>query len=178
MPRFLIAVAFIAATLPLAAQRGGGANAPTALPPGDAANGKALVAVNKCFDCHRIGETGSRVGPDLTAIGAAGRTAERLTAALVAPDDEVLPENRYVRVVTKDGATVTGRLLNQDAFTVQLISDKDELKSYPKSTLRGLAILDKGLMPSYAATLTSQQVADIVNYLASLKGVQQTGLAK
>jgi len=176
--RFTAAVMVLLAALPVAAQRGGGANSPIALPPGDAANGKTLVAANKCFDCHRIGETGSRVGPDLSAIGAAGRTAERLTAALVAPDDEVLPENRYVRVVTKEGATVTGRLLNQDAFTVQLMSDKDELKSYPKSTLRGLTILDKGLMPSYAATLTSQQVADIVNYLASLKGVQQTGVAK
>jgi len=176
----LLAALLTLAAWPVAAQRGAGrgASAPIELPAGDAANGKALVASNKCFDCHRIGETGSRVGPDLSAIGAAGRTAERLTQALIAPDDEVLPENRYVRVVTKEGTTITGRLLNQDAFTVQLITDKDELKSYSKTTLRGLTILDKGLMPSYAATLNSQQVADIVNYLASLKGVQPAGVTK
>ena len=47
----------------------------------------------------------------------------------------MLFENRYVRFVTKDGATVTGRLLNQDAFSVQLITPKEELKTYMRAEL-------------------------------------------
>src|SRR6478672_6772972 len=96
---------------------------------GDAARGRALVESNKCFDCHRVGETGSRLGPDLSDIGSR-RTAERLRRALVAPDEEVLPENRFVRVMTKDGANVTGKLLNQDAFSIQLMNPDQQLKSY------------------------------------------------
>jgi quinoprotein glucose dehydrogenase len=140
-------------------------------PPGDAANGKALVAANKCLDCHRVGETGSRVGPDLTQIGAT-RTPANLIESIVKPDQEVLPENRSVRVVLKDGTSVTGRILNQDALSVQLINDKEQLKSYLRANLREATILDKGLMPSYEGKLTTQQVNDIVNYLASLKGAQ------
>src|SRR3954471_19453596 len=136
---------------------------------GDEARGKTLVESNGCFDCHRIEQRGSRVGPDLSDIGTR-RTPERLQQALLDPDDEVLFENRYVRFVTKDGATVTGRVLNQDALSVQLINAKEELKTYMRATLRDYSIVDKGLMPSVRGKLADQQVADIVSYLSSLKG--------
>jgi len=165
----------VLAALPVVAQRGGGLGAPAqpvALPPGDAANGKILVTSSGCLDCHRIGESGSRVGPDLSNVGAA-RLPDQLQRAIVAPDDEVQPEHRFVKVVLKDGTTVTGRLLNQDAFSIQLLDDKESLKSYLKSNLRDFTILTKGLMPSFKDKLTTQQVNDIVNYLATLKGAAQ-----
>src|SRR5438128_9976572 len=96
------------------------ADGQTDTPAGDAVRGKALVESSGCFDCHRIGDRGSRLGPNLSEIGSR-RTPVRLPQALVAPDEEVLPENRFVRVVTKDGGTITGKLLNQDAISVQLI---------------------------------------------------------
>ena len=136
---------------------------------GDAGNGRMLVESNKCFDCHRIGDTGSRLGPDLSDVGRL-RSSELLRRAIVSPDSEVLPEHRFVRVVTKDGATVVGKLLNQDAFSIQLMDKDEQLKSYLKSNLREHAILEKGLMPSYEGKLTSQQIADVVSYLESLKG--------
>ena len=138
-------------------------------PAGDGLRGKALVESSACFDCHRIGDRGSRVGPDLSDIGSR-RTPDRLRQALVAPDEEVVPENRNVRLVTREGATITGRLLNQDPISVQLINPKEELKTYLRATLREYTIIDKGLMPSVEGKLTSQQVADIVTYLSSLKG--------
>src|SRR3954468_12638011 len=136
---------------------------------GDDVRGKALVESNGCFDCHRIDRRGSRVGPDLSDIGTR-RTTERLQQALLDPDDEVLFENRYIRFATKDGATVTGRLLNQDALSVQLITPKEELKTYMRATLRDYTVVDKGLMPSVRGKLTDQQVPDVVSYLSSLKG--------
>lgn len=136
---------------------------------GDASRGKALVESSGCFDCHRIGDRGSRLGPNLSDIGSR-RTAVRLQQALLAPDEEVLTENRFVRFVTKDGGTITGKLLNQDAISVQLINPKEELKTYLRANLREYTILDKGLMPSVQGKLTDQQVADIVTYLSSLKG--------
>jgi putative heme-binding domain-containing protein len=133
---------------------------------GDPSRGKALVESSGCFDCHRIGDRGSRVAPNLSDIGGR-RTSEQLRQALVAPDDEVLPENRSVRLVTREGDTITGRLLNQDAVSVQMINAKEELKTYLRDGLRELTIVDKGLMP--AGKLTETQIADIVGYLASLK---------
>jgi len=137
-------------------------------PAGDAARGRALVESNGCFDCHRIDERGSRLGPNLSRIGSR-RTATRLREALIDPDAEVIADNRYVRIVTKDGTSVTGKLLNQDAVSVQLMNPKEELKTYLRANLREFTILDKGLMPSVQGKLTDQQVADIVSFLSSLK---------
>jgi putative heme-binding domain-containing protein len=138
------------------------------VPAVDASRGRTLTETNNCFDCHRIGDRGSRLGPNLSDIGGR-RTPDRLRQALVAPDEEVTPENRFVRLVTAEGATITGRLLNQDAFSVQLITPKEQLKTYMRAALREYAVVDKGLMPSVEGKLTEQQIADMVAYLASLK---------
>src|SRR5438094_6080789 len=156
----------------LMAQRGAGAHDAATLPAGDALQGRVLVESTKCFECHRIGEKGSHLGPDLSDIGTR-RSPDALRRAIVFPDEEVLPEQRFVRLVTKNGTTVVGRLLNQDAFSIQLIGKDDQLKSYAKSNLREHTVLEKGMMPSYAGKLTAQQIADIVNYLASLKGAEK-----
>ena len=137
-------------------------------PAGDTARGKALVESSGCFDCHRVDDRGSRLGPNLSSIGSR-RTPVRLRQALVAPDEEVVPDNRFVRVVTKDGTTVSGKLLNQDATSVQMMNPKEELKTYLRANIREYTIIDKGLMPSVEGKLNAQQVADIVSYLSSLK---------
>jgi len=167
------AVACVCAlTVWLAAIRGGDAAADqTAKPAGDAATGRVLVESSKCLDCHRIGERGSRVGPDLSDIGSR-RSSDQLRRAIVAPDSEVLPQHRFVRLVTKDGTSIVGRLLNQDAFSIQLMNKDEQLKSYLKSNLREHTILEKGLMPSFEGKLSAQQLADIVSYLESLKGAR------
>ena len=90
----------------------------------------------------------------------------------MAPDEEVLPENRFVSVVLKDGSTVRGRLLNHDALSVQMIDPKEQLRSFQTADIRGYTILTKGLMPSFESKLSSQQVADVVAYLSSLKGTE------
>jgi putative heme-binding domain-containing protein len=136
---------------------------------GDPAKGKALVESSGCLNCHRIEDKGLHTAPELTDIGSR-RTPERLQASILTPDAEVLPENRYVQVVTKDGTTVKGRLLNQDGFSIQMIDTKDQLRSFLKSNLKEHTILDKGLMPSFEGKLKSQDVADIVAYLSALKG--------
>jgi putative heme-binding domain-containing protein len=154
----------IAGGTALTAQRA----APADVPAADASRGRAVMESNSCFDCHRIRDRGSRLGPNLSDIGSR-RTPDALRQALVAPDAEVAAENRFVRLVTAQGATVSGRLLNQDAFSIQLITPSEELKTYMRSAVREFAIVDKGLMPSVEGKLTEQQIADMVAYLASLK---------
>ena len=66
--------------------------------------------------------------------------------------------------------TVTGRLLNQDNFTVQMIDEQGKLRSFIKSELRDSTVLSKSPMPSYKGRLTDQEVSDLVTYLMSLKG--------
>ena len=129
---------------------------------------KRLIQENGCLSCHRVGEAGSYLGPDLDGVGA-HRTPEQLHASLQSPKKDVLPENRTVRLVTNDGKTETGRLLNQDGFSVQLIDSSGQLRSFARSGLREFTIVTTNPMPSYADKLSAQDLDDLVRYLSSLK---------
>jgi putative heme-binding domain-containing protein len=139
------------------------------IPAGDINRGKAIFeGKGECLSCHRVAGVGSRLGPDLSGIGRLRRGME-LQSALLEPAADVRPNNRFVRAVTQNGTTITGRLLNQDTFTVQLLDSKERLVSFSKSDLRELSFVTNSPMPSYQDKLSSQDVADLVGYLASLK---------
>jgi len=136
---------------------------------GDAARGKTLFdGKGGCAKCHRVGGVGSRLGPDLTRIGQLRRSAD-LERSLVDPAAEVVPAGRFYRVVTKDGAMVTGRLLNIDTFTVQMLDTKEQLRSFTKTNLKEFGFIPSP-MPSFKSTFNPQELADVVSYLVSLKG--------
>ena len=136
---------------------------------GDIVRGKALFeGKGQCATCHRVDGVGGRLGPELSRIGQLRRSVE-LEQSLLEPQAEVLPTNRFYRVVTRDGATVTGLLLNHDTFTVQLLDSSEQLRSFVKSDLREQGFAASP-MPSAKSTLAPQDVTDVVAYLVSLKG--------
>jgi putative heme-binding domain-containing protein len=143
----------------------------SSLASGNAARGKTVFeGKGQCLTCHRVRDSGSRLGPDLTDIGMLRRAID-LEKSLVEPDGTVLPQHRFVRVVTRNGTTVTGRILNQDTFTVQVMDERQRLLSFPRSDLREITFLRTSPMPSYRDRLTAQELADLVAYLISLKGL-------
>jgi putative heme-binding domain-containing protein len=161
------------------------ASAALAQSPGDPARGRNLFeGKGNCLSCHRVNGEGSRTGPDLSDIalprpaggvgpglgGSAAGNPKNLETAILDPDAEIAIANRTVRIVTRAGTTLTGRLLNHDNFTVQFIDGKEKLRSFLKSDLKEFTIEDKSPMPSYKGKLTDQEIADIVAYLMSLKG--------
>jgi putative heme-binding domain-containing protein len=135
---------------------------------GDAVHGKSIFDSKGCLNCHR--DNGN--GPELTDIGSLRRAAE-LERSVLEPDAEVLPQNRFVRVVTRDGATLNGRLLNQDAFTIQLYDSKDRLLSLSKTNVKDFAFLEKSPMPSFRDKLSPKELSDLVSYLVTLKGIDK-----
>ena len=138
---------------------------------GNAARGKVLFEGKaNCASCHRVDGAGSRVGPDLSDIAALRRTAE-IEQSLLDPNAEVLPQNRTYRAVTSKGEVITGRLLNVDTFTVQILDSKERLLSLQRSDLRESGFVKDSPMPSYRGKLNPQELSDIVAYLATLKGI-------
>jgi putative heme-binding domain-containing protein len=137
---------------------------------GDPVRGKAIFeGKGNCASCHRVRGNGSRIGPDLTEVGAQRRAVE-LEKSILEPGAAVLPSHRSIRVVTRDGVAISGRLLNHDAFTVQLLDSDEQLRSFQKSNLREYVFVDSSPMPSYRGKLSAEELADLVSYLVSLKG--------
>lgn len=137
---------------------------------GNAANGQAIFAgKGNCTSCHRVNGVGSRVGPDLSEIGRVRHSTD-IERAILEPDFLIVPSNRFVRLVTREGVTITGRMLNQDAFSVQLLDSKEQLRSLLRSDLKEFTFIEKSPMPSYRGKLGPQEISDLVSYLVSLQG--------
>ena len=137
---------------------------------GDAGRGRmAFDGKGGCARCHRVDMQGSRVAPNLSDIGAT-RSAGSLFRSLTDPSSQMMPINRPVRAVTRDGKTINGRRLNEDTYTVQLLDDQEKLVSLVKADLREYTIITASPMPSFKDRLTEDELADLVAYLLSLKG--------
>ena len=162
-------------------------------PPGDAVRGKAIVEGTKgnCLSCHRVGSTGALYGPNLTTIGLpqlpqrgggggrggaatatsappAANLTPLLMQSIVDPNAVVSVQNRYVRLTMKDGKVVWGKLLNLDTFYVQIFDSTEKLANVSRADVRDMTLASP--MPSYRDTLTAQELADVVEYLMTLKG--------
>jgi putative heme-binding domain-containing protein len=137
---------------------------------GDVARGRAVFeGKGGCAACHRIGRVGSRVAPNLSDIGSQ-RSPGSLQRSLLDPTSQMMPINRPVRLVKKDGTVINGRRLNEDTYSIKLMDDKERLHSVLKADLKEFTISKTSPMPSYKNTLSSNEIADVIGYLLSLKG--------
>lgn len=158
-------------TAVLAFIRAGFDPAGTAVRIGNPSRGKTLFAgKGACATCHRVNGVGPRTAPDLSDIGAV-RTPAALQRSLLDPTSAMLPINRPVRAVTKDGRTVQGRRLNEDTYTVQLIDDRERLVSLIKADLKTYELGKTSPMPAASRTLAADEIADVLAYLLTLKGL-------
>ncbi len=71
--------------------------------------------------------------------------------------------------VTHDGETIRGRRLNEDTYTVQLIDSEEQLRSLVKADLARYEVSTSATMRP--TTLSADEVADVIGYLLSLRGL-------
>jgi putative heme-binding domain-containing protein len=136
---------------------------------GDAARGRAIFeGKGECATCHRVAGSGPRSAPDLSDVGLA-RAPAVLERTVRDPSAALMPINRPVRIVMRDGRTIRGRRLNEDTHTVQIIDDGARLVSLLKTDLRAFDVVTESAMPAYGETLTDEEIADVVAYLLTLK---------
>lgn len=137
---------------------------------GDAGRGQNIYeGKGNCTDCHRINGQGPRTAPDLSDIGLI-RTPAALSRSLVNPITALLPINRPITIVTKNKETVTGRRLNEDTYTVQMIDSQERLRSFVKADLVSYEISDG--TTHKPSTLSEDEVGDLISYLLTLQGKQ------
>lgn len=139
---------------------------------GDAGRGKVLFeGKGGCNTCHRVFGQGSRNGPDLSEAGLMLRAIE-IETSILDPDASVSTASPPFRAVKKDGTVISGLLLNQDMFTVQMLDAAGALASIQRSDLRESGLLKNSPMPSYRDRFTPQELADVIAYVGALRGVE------
>ncbi len=140
---------------------------------GDPKHGQELYRTKgRCAQCHINDGQGGSLGPELTDIGAR-RSVAHLRAALLDPASTLPEDFLQVRLVTKDGRTITGVRLNEDTFSIQIRDLSEGIHSFLKDDLKELQRdTGKSPMPSFRGTLSASEVDDLVAYLVSLRGNQ------
>jgi putative heme-binding domain-containing protein len=139
---------------------------------GDTSRGRQLfveAAGVQCRNCHRLGEQGKALGPDLTTIGKKLDRA-KLLESILQPSLSIEPQFATYLVETTDGVVQAGLLVRRtDAEVVLKLADGKEL-SIRVADIERFAPQQKSLMPDLLLQeLTAQQVADLLELLSGQK---------
>jgi putative heme-binding domain-containing protein len=122
-----------------------------------------------CGQCHRIGEKGNSVGPDLSRVGLL-RSLGYLRASILTPDSDLTRGYSTVRVTTRDGKTIVGVEKSLDNFSCQLIDLSGKYYSFLREEVASVKRESRSLMPStYGKSLSGSEIDDLLAYLSSLR---------
>ncbi len=138
---------------------------------GDTGRGEKLFwseAVN-CGSCHKVGDRGTPIGPDLSAIGKL-RPREDLLESILEPSRRIEPKYAAYVANLADGRSITGLLVKRDDKEVVLRDAQNKEITIKGKNLEELRPSRTSLMPEgQMAGLTAQDAADLLEYLATRK---------
>ncbi|MCG8652914.1 MAG: HEAT repeat domain-containing protein, partial [Pirellulales bacterium] len=139
---------------------------------GDAERGRMLFRSDKakCSACHRVGDHGAAVGPDLTSIGA-NRTVSDLLESIVFPSASIVRDFDSYKVLTLDGRVLTGVLVSENTREYVLQQASGEQLRLDRREIETITPSPVSMMPAgLEAALSESELADVVAYLTSLRG--------
>jgi len=138
---------------------------------GNASAGRAHLASGKgsCTACHKIGETGRAIGPDLSKIGAI-RTERDLLESILFPSNTLARDYEAHVIETTKGQTVAGVIRSHTAEGLLLVDASGQEVNVAHDQILSNTVLSVSLMPmGLDATLSEQELLDIVACLRSLR---------
>jgi putative heme-binding domain-containing protein len=138
---------------------------------GDAKKGEAIFFNKemKCANCHKVGDKGTALGPDLSAIGKT-RTRVELLDSLLNPSARVEPQYAAYNVRTKDDKTYTGIVVKRDEKQLVLRDAENKEVVIAGENVESVRPSRLSLMPDgQMAGLTVQEAADLLEFLVQRK---------
>ena len=141
-----------------------------ALDDGDSERGRLLFTneKTKCVTCHRIGDVGGKIGPDLTTIGA-NRSARDLLESIVFPSASIVRDYDSYRIATNDGRVFAGLIVRETDAEIVIQQQAGDPVTIARDDIEVLSPSDVSIMPKgLEENLSAQQLADLVAYLRSL----------
>ncbi len=138
---------------------------------GNLENGRKIFfqdGAANCAQCHKVGDRGGEAGPNLLGVGGRHDT-KYLLESIIAPSAALTPGYTMIAVTMKDGALVSGLLMENTDSTVVVrnpetkkdtICKKEDIANLPPSM---------SPMPPMGAILPKDKIRDLITFLSSLK---------
>lgn len=129
-----------------------------------------------CSACHRVGETGHAVGPDLTALK--NRSLSAMTVAVMDPNRAVEDKYQSFTVLTEEGRQVTGIVTEETGASITLRMQEGKTKTILRTNMQRMQNSRKSLMPvGLEKELAPEQLRHLLAYVEQLNE-QRAGPAK
>jgi putative heme-binding domain-containing protein len=139
---------------------------------GNPERGRALflnVDKTQCLKCHRLGDQGGRIGPDLTGVG--GRFSRiYLIESILEPSRTIAPSYQTWMVILKDGRQISGIKIAETGLALTLGDNQGKLHELKKADIDEQRPVPQSTMPDgLEKRLTTAEFVDLIAFLASRK---------
>ena len=127
------------------------------------------VEKSSCLKCHRLGDKGARIGPDLTAIGNRFPRAY-LIESVLEPSRTIAPSFETIAVALSDGRVLTGVRTTETATELTLADSEGKAHVLARSAIEAQRSQAASLMPDgLEKPLTAEEFVDLIAFLAGQK---------
>ncbi len=132
---------------------------------GDAAQGK-LVYQKHCALCHRHGDLGNAIGPELT--GMAVHPKAELLVNILDPNRSVEGNFRTYNVQTTDGEIVTGMMAGESKTAIEIVNVQGKREVVLREDIERITGSQKSLMPEgFESQMTRDDMKDLLEFLTN-----------
>lgn len=132
--------------------------------------GKMIFSAVLCSRCHMIQGEGNDIGPDLTQLGNRFTTRDVLEA-IITPDKAISDQYASTIYTLKNGETVLGRQMNEDAgfyYIAQNPFDQKTIRKVAKKEVTATKISPVSIMlPGLINGLNPKELRDLIAFLES-----------
>ncbi|MCI0379244.1 MAG: c-type cytochrome, partial [Gemmataceae bacterium] len=140
--------------------------------PGEPDKGRKLffdVAKSQCLKCHRLGNQGEHIGPDLSGIGK--RFARvHLIESILEPSRTITPSFETLFVELKDGRVLNGVRVAETETTLTLGDNQGKKYDLPRAQIEMSRQLPLSTMPDgLERPLSTDDFVNLIAFLASQK---------
>jgi putative heme-binding domain-containing protein len=131
--------------------------------------GRQAFVGAQCVLCHRLGQTGGLVGPDLTAVSSRFNRRD-LLASILHPSAVIDDKFRHTVFALKNGSSVIGAVEREDGKTVTIraspLLEQTTLLQVADIASREVSPISS-MPPGLINVLTQNQILDLLAYLES-----------
>jgi len=134
---------------------------------GDANRGRAVYE-KRCSACHRVGDQGHAVGPDLVSVQ--NKAPGDLLLAILDPSRETQPNYIAYTLVTNQGTIHTGIIASESTSAVTLRRAEGKEDAIFRTQIEELASTGKSLMPEgFEKEIDALQLADLIAFIKGIR---------
>lgn len=121
-----------------------------------------------CVACHKTAHLGGIIGPHLQGLGKR-RTERDLIESVLFPSASIVQSFESWTVVTDDGRTLTGVVIEDRPDEIVLAGGVDKIYRLPRQAIDEMVRSEQSIMPTgLDKNLSERDLADLVAYLKSL----------